>query len=134
MAIQVERTKKEFLLDDSCIANEDLSNFKYRFVDLTGAATGFALACAPTGQGAKVYGVLQNTPDEGEICQIAVEGITEVVAGEAITAGEEVCVLDATGVIEAAASGDYVCGIAREAATEAGHCISVTLTQGYYHP
>ena len=135
MAIQVERTKKEFILDDSELAAVNLSALKFCFVDLTGGATGGATVTTPTGQGAKVYGVLQNAPDApGEICQIAVMGITEAIAASAITAGEEVTVNGATGTIETAASGDYVCGRAREAATQAGHCISIFLTNGYFHP
>lgn len=134
MAIKVERTKKEFLLDDSCPAHEDLTAGIFCCVRLTGGATGSAQAAYPTGQGAIMYGVLQNAPDTGETAEIAVEGITEIRIDSAISAGDEVTVAGTNGRIMTAASGDFVLGFAREAGVDAGQCISVTLVQGYYKP
>jgi len=134
MTIKVERTKKEFLQDDSCLASEDLSNFKFCAVAPGGGATGNMTVGAPSGQGVMVYAILQNTPASGEICELTIDGITEVRIDSAITAGDEVTVAGVNGRIETAASGDFVLGWAREAGVDAGQCISVTLSKGYYKP
>lgn len=135
MAITRDRTKKEFNLNDSAIAytSSDLANQQFCCVVATGGATGNLQVTNCTGQGTLVYGILENGPAAGEIAEIVVEGITEIRAHGTINAGVEVTVHDSLGRIETAASGDFVVGIAREAAIAAGHAISVTLMH-YYKP
>ncbi len=134
MTVKVERTKKEFVMDDSCSASESLANFKFRMVSPGGGASGNMTVGAPSGQGVLCYGVLQNAPASGETAEISCYGITEIVANSAINAGVEVTVAAANGQIETAGSGDYVIGISREAAIQQGHCISVTLYNPYIKP
>jgi hypothetical protein len=87
----------------------------------------------PAAQGGITYAILQNAPESGEIAELAVEGITEWRAYGAFNAGIELTVHDTNGRCEAAASGDFVRGIAREASTGAGHAVSVLLVS-YYKP
>jgi hypothetical protein len=133
MAISVDRTKKEFNLNDSAIAyaSSDLANMQFCCVESTGGATGLLQVTNPTGQGTHMYAVLENAPAAGAIAELVVYGICEIRAHGAINAGAEVTVHDSNGRIEAAASGDFVVGIAREAAINAGHAISVTLVHYY---
>jgi len=133
MSIKVERTKKDYIMDDSCPAYVDLSAMHLCFVDATGRATGSMNVTLPTGQGAKVYGVLLNDPAITETAALKVYGIAECRANETFNAGVELTVAGTNGRVEAAAQGDYVCAIAREASGGSGHCISVTLVN-YYKP
>lgn len=72
-------------------------------------------------EGVAMYGVLQNTPTEGEAADVALAGISKMVAGAAINAGAEV-MTDANGRFIPWVSGsDYVkVGRALEAAGAAG--------------
>jgi hypothetical protein len=138
MAIVVDRTKKEFNLNDSAheYTSSQMINRQYTCVESSGGAAGNLLVIPPTGQGAHMYAVLVNDPQDPTsdgLCELVVEGIIEIRANSAINAGAEVTVAGTNGRIEAAASGDFVVGIAREAATGAGHAISVTLVH-YYKP
>jgi hypothetical protein len=60
-------------------ANADLSNFKYRVVELL--STG-KVALAALGKG---YGVLQNIPKSTEMATVAIEGQTLAIAGGTIS-------------------------------------------------
>lgn len=135
MTIAVDRTKKEFTRNDSAIASEDLSNMQFCAVAAGGGATGNMTVGKPSGQGGLVYGILQNAPASGEIAEIARTGMTEWRAHSTFNAGSELTVHDnVLGRCEAAASGDYVCAIAREASQSANHAVSVDLIPGYYKP
>ena len=133
MAIYLERTKKEFNLNDSCPAHEDLSNRQFTCVRAVAAAAGNSMeVSAPAAQGGLMYGVLTNEPTaQGQVAAIIVEGIIEIRADSAIAAGAAVTVAGTNGRIETAAAGDYVVGTAREAANGAGHAISVHLNHYY---
>jgi hypothetical protein len=131
MAIYRDRTKQEFNLNDSAIANEDLSSLQYCCVDATGTASGAMKVSKVSGQGGKVYGVLTNAPAADAICELVCEGIVEIRAASTFNAGVELTVHDTNGRVEAASSGDYVVGIAREAAESAGHAVSVLLKPYY---
>jgi predicted RecA/RadA family phage recombinase len=133
MTILVDRTKKEFNLNDSAIAyaSSDLANMQFCCVESTGGATGNLQVTNPTGQGTHMYAVLENAPAAGEIAQLVVEGICEIRAHSTFNAGVEVTVHDSNGRIEAAGSGDFVVGIAREASQSAGQAVSVTLVHYY---
>ena len=133
MAIIVDRTKKEFNLNDSALAAESLATEQFCAVRATGGATGNMTVSKPTGQGAIAYAILQNAPASGAIAELAVTGITEWRAHATFNAGIELAVHDTNGRCNTAASGDYVMAIAREASQSAGHAISVTLC-GYYKP
>ena len=132
MSIKVERTKINAQVDDIATASEDLSSSHLCMVVLGGAAANSSATVGlPGGQGVRVDAVLLNAPESGEEAQLGLTGIREVRAAEAFNAGVELTVLDTTGRVEAAASGDFVCGIAREAAGEADHIISM-ITTNYY--
>ncbi len=137
MSIKRERTKQGYIIDDSCAAYVDLTALHLCMVTARGGAAvapGTAMTVTtPGGQGVVVYGNLLNAPDEGETAEIALEGIQEVRANAAFDAGEELTVAGVNGRAEAAASGDFVFGVAREAAGGAGHCISYTVKH-YYMP
>jgi hypothetical protein len=129
MSIKVDRTKKEFNINDSALASEDLSNYQFCCVDATGSATGNMTVGLPTA-GEKVYGVLENAPDSGEIAQIVVEGICEIRANSTFNAGVELT-SDGAGRVGEASSSEFVVGIAREASQSVGHAVSVLLKQYY---
>ena len=133
MTILVDRTKKEFNLNDSAIAAESLATEQFCAVRATGGATGNMTVSKPTGQGAIAYAILQNAPASGAIAELTCEGITEWRAHTTFNAGTELTVHDTNGRCNAAASGDFVRAIAREASQSAGHAVSVLLV-GYYKP
>jgi len=133
VAILVDRTKKEFNLNDSAAAYEDLSTEQFTAVRANGGATGSMTVAKPTGQGAIAYAILQNAPLIGAMAELCVEGITEWRAHTTFNAGIELTVHDTNGRCNTAASGDFVFAIAREASQSAGHAISVHLC-GYYKP
>lgn len=78
------------------------------------------------GAGDEVIGVLQNPVIAGEAGRVAIDGITMIAAGGAITKAAKVKV-GANGVAVAAESGDTTFGIALEAATAANDVIAVLL-------
>ena len=133
MTILVDRTKKEFNLNDSAMASESLATEQFCAVAAGGGATGKMTVGKCTGQGAIAYAILQNAPASGKIAELAVEGITEWRAHTTFNAGIELTVHDPNGRCNTAASGDFVRAIARESSQSAGHAISVTLC-GYYKP
>lgn len=134
MSIKRERPKQDYVIDDSCPAFEDLTALHLCMVDATGGAANSSMTVKkPSGQGAKVYAVLLNDPDTGEIAQLGLDGIQEVRANAAFNSGIELTVAGTNGRVEAAASGDFVCGVSREAAGGVGHCISMAI-KCYYKP
>ena len=133
MPIVRERTKEDYVQDDSCPASGDLSALNYCWVQETGGAAGKMEVQVPAGQGQAVYAILLNDPEDGEEAALRTKGIGECRAQEAIDAGVECTVNGVNGRIEAAAQGDFICCITREAATAADHIVSVTIV-GYYHP
>ena len=90
MAIVRDRTKKEFNLNDSALAAESLATEQFCAVYATGAATGAMTVSKCTGQGAIIYGILQNAPASGAIAEVAVEGITEWRAHSTFNAGRSI--------------------------------------------
>lgn len=78
------------------------------------------------GAGEFACGVVQNKPAVGEPAEVMCDGVTKVVAGGIITEGALVAA-DANGKVVAAASGDYVVGIAETAAGSDLDIITVTL-------
>lgn len=115
----------------SCIsvpANTDLSTKQYYFVKLTNSSgTGRA---ALAGDGDHAIGVLQNKPDAAnEVATVAFSGISKVVAGGTITAGQYVA-SDTNGAAVVAATGDIVIGVAMLSADSAD-LVPVLLLTGH---
>jgi hypothetical protein len=131
MAIVTDATKAIKVLDDSFAANVDLSSYQYRVVTYVAQSTGKAKVGLPSGQGVFYAGVLLNAPTSGNTAQIRLLGASKIEASGAFNAGIELAITDATGKVSAAASGDYVVGIAREASKGAGHQVSVSLIGPY---
>jgi len=113
------------LFSDSMLAAADLSSYQYHFVVISDTRT-VALA----GDNGVVYGILQNDPDAaGKPAEVMVYGISNVVAGDTIDAGERLG-SDASGhAIPVAADHDYSAAIAREDGV-VNQIISVLLTPG----
>lgn len=76
----------------SGVAENDLSAARYRFVELSGDNQ-FDLI---DGTSDIPFGVLQNKPQAGENATVAYNGVTKIVAGDTVTAGDPL-VPNATG-------------------------------------
>jgi hypothetical protein len=99
------------------------SGKQYRFVKVTGERT-VGLADADDGA---VIGVLQNKPQEtGAAATVAIRGISFVVAGGTVTAGEQVCPKDTDGTAITWSAGKTVAGTAVTSGAS-GELISVLL-------
>jgi|SRR5215472_5979844 len=77
-----------------------------------------------TTQGAVCYGVLQNSPAQGQAADVAIGGITKVVVGAAVTAGAEL-MADTNGRAITQTSTNRKVGMALESATAANQLISM---------
>lgn len=93
-----------------------------RFVKLTAADT-----CQTCGDGEQAVGVNVWTTSQNRYCSVIISGTAIVVAGGAVSAGARVA-SDANGKAVAAAAGDYICGVAKTAASADGDEIEVILT------
>jgi hypothetical protein len=101
-------------------AAADLSAKQYFLVKVD--STGKAALC---GDGENAVGVLQNDPEAGQAATIATGGIAKVECGGVITTGGNVA-CNADGEAVAAASGDYIVGVALETGAD-GRIISINL-------
>ena len=102
------------------LAGDDLHTNQYCFVDGTaGDAIGLATAAA------QPLGVLNNAPEEGDVCEIVTSGVAKVKAGGAIAEFAKVEV-GSNGKAVTIASG-FAAGVALEEATGDGQIISVRL-------
>jgi hypothetical protein len=109
----------------SLAAGADLSSSQYFIVKLSGA--GVVLCDDVTDV---PIGVLQNDPESGETASVAVDGITKVVADEAISVGALIGVTAAGKAVDLTAGTDttaYIIGQAITAATADGDVITITL-------
>ena len=79
-----------------------------------------------TTQGAQCYGVLQNAPALGAAANVSIHGITKVVAGAAITAGQEL-MADVNGRAIPQTATNRKVGMALEAAAGAGAMIAMLI-------
>lgn len=109
-------------------AGADLSAKQYFFVK-AGTSANQAVVC---GDGENALGVLINAPISGEPAAIAFSGVVKVSAGGSIALGARVA-SDAAGEAVTAASGDYVLGVALEAADD-GDVIRVALDKNGVEP
>lgn len=121
------------VLDITLRAAADLSENQFYFaaVDTDGFAD------LPAGAGDPIAGVIQNKPGAAtgaadEAASIRVYGVSKVVLGDTVAAGDLVTT-DATGAAVTAATGDYVAGVALMGG-DAGEIVSVLLTHGGYVP
>lgn len=109
----------------TCITREagaDLSAKQYHFVNMSSDGQVDAVASA----GAQGIGVLQDKPTAaGQAACIAVYGVSKVVAGADVTAGNRVQA-DGNGKAIAATTGDFVMGVALTAGNS-GDLIEVLL-------
>jgi|SRR6185503_10990090 len=103
----------------------DLSAKQYRFVnqDSNGRVD-------VAGDGANAIGVLQDDPAaiDRAACVMVGDGLTKIEAGAAFSANANLG-SDSVGRAIAAATGDYVLGRAREAATAAGQIVSMVFNK-----
>lgn len=107
-------------------ANTDLSTKQYYFVVLTNSSGTGRVAVA--GAGVQVLGVLTNKPDAANApASVATKrgGVTKVVAGGTITAGDSLASAS-DGEAEVAGSGDVVVAIAQNSAV-AGDIVEIVL-------
>ena len=74
---------EETLVTQSYKAASDFSDNQYRLVEISADDT-VDLADSST---ADIIGVNQGTPDSGEAAAVAISGVTKVVAGESLSAG-----------------------------------------------
>ena len=118
MAVMQSRDTRTF------IAGEDLSSAQFKFVTLE-ADGQIDLADAA---GERVLGVLENQPTAGKAATVYMTGKVMVVAGAAVTAGDEIQT-DAAGDAIPALTGDVVVGYALEDAVD-GQVFAMELIQG----
>lgn len=100
------------VLDITLIAGEDLSESQYHFVSIDSDG----LAVLTTDEEVAV-GVLQNDPGEGEAAAVRVYGLTKLVAGGSIAAGDIVESFGGKGLVQGTGIGN---GIALTGAEEDG--------------
>jgi hypothetical protein len=105
----------------SLLASADLSTHQYKFVDVNSSGQ-LALAS----NGGRAIGVLQNKPTSGQVGELTHDGISKVVAGAAVTAGNEI-MSDASGRAILGVSTNQGLGVALESAGGAGVLIAVLL-------
>lgn len=114
---------KESVMSISREAAGDLSAEQYTFVvvDSNGQVG------QQTTAGGDADGVLMNKPNaQGVAAEVAISGVTKVVAGAVVAAGAKVQ-SDTTGRAITAATGDHVLGKALSAAAAANEVIEVLL-------
>lgn len=115
------------------VADADLSAKQFYFVKVTGA--GQVGVCSVDGELA--LGVLQNKPISGGAATVESDGITKMVASEAISAGQLVGtandgrakVVDMTST--GADLGDWAIGVALDTVTVANQIVTVKLGLNY---
>ena len=102
-------------------AAADLSAKQFYCVKLTAAR-----AVNLSGAGDASYGILQNKPISGEVCDVALFGISKAVAGAATTAGGPL-MIDSSGRVIDKTSTNTVVAMGLEAATATGQIITVKI-------
>ena len=103
-------------------ASADLSSHQFKCIVF--GSSGVALASS----GGKCDGILQDKPLAGQACEVAIDGMSKVVASAALAKGVNVAV-GTSGKIKAAASGDYILGTLMEASSADGDIVSVLMTR-----
>ncbi len=80
-----------------------------------------------SGGTAAIYGILQNTPGQGQAADVGILGISKAVAGAALSAAAQLQA-DTQGRVITATGTNHRFAIALEAATAAGQLITVFVT------
>lgn len=101
------------------IASADVTG--KRFVKISAADS-----CQTCGDGEQAVGVNLWTTSKDRPCTVIIGGTAPVEAGAAVSAGASVA-SDANGKAVPAGAGEYICGIAKTAASDAGDEIEVIL-------
>lgn len=105
-------------------ASADLSALQYFLMTIDSSGQ-----VAATADGAAADGVLQDKPDAaGQAGTLGISGVTKVVAGAAVTAGDDIA-SDSTGRGILATTGDVIAGKALSDASGAGFIFSMLLSQ-----
>jgi len=120
--------REEALRMITLTAGEDLSSAQYLIMQLSDENT----VTKATASNQTLIGVLQNDPESGEPAAVAFSGVSKVIAGGAISAGDYVTA-DANGKAVASSGAIYderTIGIALEDASGADEVIPVLLTIG----
>lgn len=105
------------------VAGADLSAAQYRAVVLNGSGQAVRNSTA----GGRVYAVLQNNPAATRVCTLWRSGVTKMVAGAEIAAGEEVSSDNQGRAIPAAVGSNHIIGVCVFGAANAGEICSVDL-------
>lgn len=107
-------------------AAADLSSHQYKVVYQSAAGQVNLASTA----GGPFVGILDNSPQAvtGATCRVVIGGVTQGMAGAAISAGAKVT-NNTSGLLVAASDDDYVLGEAVEAATASGDIITVLVNQ-----
>lgn len=95
---------------------------QYLFVTVSAART----VAVQTSQGGAVYGILQNTPPQGQAADVGIVGISKLVAGAAVSAGAQL-MSDTSGRGITQTGSNVIGATALEAATAAGQLITVAI-------
>jgi len=118
----------------SFAATNDLTGKQFYLVDCDAATSTSSITnvITPTAAGQKVLGVLQNKPAAGQEAQVMLLGISKVVAGAAVAAGDLVMSDNQGRAVTATPAGafpatNFIVGRALNAAAAAGALISVVL-------
>ena len=119
-------------IDITLSANADLSTYLYNVVEMKTTADQVGLAISPTSNGAIPMGVLQNKPAAaGREALVRIGGTTKVVAGAAITVGQE-CTFNASGrAIAVSSAHEWRIGVAMSAAAADGDEIEMKMHGPY---
>ena len=122
-----DKAYEENLKTISGEAGSDLSAKQYHFVTM--AADGQYDA---TGDGAKADGILQNDPSvAGQAATIGIDGVSKLVVGGAVTAGDDVSSNAAGRGVSATTTGDIILGRALTGASSNGQLIALRLSLSY---
>lgn len=130
MALKVNVPGGLSIYDNAFEANEAL-NTQYLCVIPVAASSGKMKVGLPGGQGVIFMGILQEITASGAQAPVRLLGETKCIAAGAHNNGIELTIDGSSGKLSAAASGDYVVGIAKEASAEADQVVTVQMIGMY---
>lgn len=114
---------EEQLHSISVEVSADLSSKQYHFMTINSSGK-----LATAGVAVAIDGVLQDKPDQtNEAGTLGILGVTKVVAGEAITAGDDITPDSAGKGVVASTTGNVVSGKALSSASGSGFVFSMLL-------
>lgn len=123
--------------DITGVASTGLTSNQYYIVRSTGVDSTYSggnltvlLCTSATGGANGAKGVLQNDPDTGQAAIIRTEGLSKVVAGEAISVGDTLISSTGGTALVANTTGEWFFGRAESASTTSGQTINVRLFGG----